>query len=119
MQRIRVLLADDHALVRSGFRSLVEQLEGVEVVAEAADGREAVQLTGLRRPDVVLMDIAMPELNGLEATERIKKRFPNVRVLILSMHDAEEYVSEALAARRCHVHVLDLRSLRVRSASRP
>jgi DNA-binding NarL/FixJ family response regulator len=97
-RQIRVLLADDHRLVRSGIRALVERLDGVEVVAEAADGREALRLTAQHRPDVVLMDIAMPGLNGLEATGRIKKQFRNVRVLILSMHADHAYVSEALAA---------------------
>lgn len=96
MRLTRILLADDHTLVRSGFRALLEQLEGVEVVAEAADGREALRLIEAHRPDIVLMDIAMPELNGLEATARITKQFPDVRVILLSMHANEEYVSEAL-----------------------
>ncbi len=98
MSQIRVLLADDHTLVRSGFRALIQQLEGIEVVAEAADGREALRLVGKHRPDVVLMDIAMPELNGLDATVRMRKQFPKVPVLLLSMHNSDEYVSEALAA---------------------
>jgi DNA-binding NarL/FixJ family response regulator len=95
---IRVVLADDHTLVRSGLRALLQGLRGVEVVAEAADGREAVRLAVQHRPDVVLMDIAMPELNGLEATERIRKECPEVGVLILSMHIDEAYVAAALAA---------------------
>ncbi len=98
MSQIRVLLADDHTLVRSGFRALIQQLKGIEVVAEAADGREALRLVGKHRPDVVLMDIAMPELNGLDATVRMRKQFPKVPVLLLSMHNSDEYVSEALAA---------------------
>ena len=98
MAQIRVLLADDHTLVRSGFRALIQQLKGIEVVAEAADGREALRLVGKHRPDVVLMDIAMPELNGLDATARMRKQFPKVPVLLLSMHNSDEYVSEALAA---------------------
>ena len=98
MSQIRVLLADDHTLVRSGFRALIQQLKGIEVVAEAADGREALRLVGKHRPDVVLMDIAMPELNGLDATARMRKQFPKVPVLLLSMHNSDEYMSEALAA---------------------
>ena len=95
---IRVVLADDHTLVRSGLRALLEGLEGVEIVAEAADGRDAVRLAVQHRPDVVVMDIAMPELNGLEAAEQITKECPEVRVLILSMHADEAYVAAALAA---------------------
>ena len=95
---IRVVLADDHTLVRSGLRALLQGLRGVEVVAEAADGREAVRLAVQHRPHVMLMDIAMPELNGLEATERMRKECPEVRVLILSMHLDEAYVSAALVA---------------------
>ena len=96
MALTRVLLADDHTLVRSGFRALLEQIDDVEVVAEAADGREALRLTEEHRPNLVLMDIAMPELNGLEAASRITKQFPDVSVILLSMHASEEYVSEAL-----------------------
>lgn len=93
---IRVLLADDHDLVRSGLRALLSGFKGVEVVAEAGTGNEALELVEEHRPHVVLMDIAMPELNGLDATERIKKRFPGVQVLLLSMYADDEYVSEAL-----------------------
>ena len=95
---IRILLADDHNLVRAGIRSLLEQLPGVEVVAEADDGYEALTQIGRHNPDVVLIDIAMPRLNGLETTMRIKKEYPNVRVLIVSMHLNEEYVVQALSA---------------------
>jgi len=95
---IRVVLADDHTLVRSGLRALLEGLEGVEIVAEASDGRDAVRLAVQYRPDVVVMDIAMPELNGLEAAEQITKECPEVRVLILSMYGDEAYVAAALAA---------------------
>ena len=98
MKPIRVLLADDHTLVRAGIRSLLENMEGIEVIAEASDGRDALRLVRAHRPDVVLMDIAMPGLNGLEAAARIAKRFPNVRVIILSMHVNEEYVLQALRA---------------------
>ena len=95
---IRVLLAEDHKLVRAGIRSLLQDLIGIEVVGEAGNGREALQLMETLHPDVVLMDIAMPELNGLEAAKRINKDFPGVRVIILSMHTSEEYVLQALRA---------------------
>jgi DNA-binding NarL/FixJ family response regulator len=95
---IRVLLADDHTLVRAGLRALLQSLEGVQVVAEASHGREAVNLVTTYQPDVVLMDIGMPELNGLEATAHIVKDFATTRVIILSMHHNEEYVLKALRA---------------------
>ena len=97
MQNIRVLLADDHTLVRSGMRALVDDLPGVEVVAEAADGRAALDRIDEMRPHVVLMDIAMPELNGLDAAAQVQGRFPEVHVILLSMHAEEEYVARALA----------------------
>jgi DNA-binding NarL/FixJ family response regulator len=93
---IRLLLADDHNLVRAGLRALLHGVAGVEVVAEAHNGREAVRLVGELRPDVVLMDIAMSELNGLEAAGQIAREFPGVRVIMLSMHATEEYVVQAL-----------------------
>jgi DNA-binding NarL/FixJ family response regulator len=96
MNLIRVLLADDHALVRAGIRALLQNLAGIEVVGEADDGREALRLIDELRPDVVLMDIAMPGLNGLEAAARVAKEFPDVRVIMLSMHANEEYVLQAL-----------------------
>ena len=92
------MLADDHTLVRAGIRALLEKLPGVEVVGEAGDGREVLNLVKLHQPDVVLMDISMPGLNGLEAAVRMAKEFPNVRVIILSMHNNEEYVWRALKA---------------------
>ena len=95
---IRVMLADDHTLVRAGIRALLEKLPGVEVVGEAGDGREVLKLVKLHRPNVVLMDIAMPGLNGLEAAARLAKEFPDVRVIFLSMHHNEEYVWRALKA---------------------
>jgi DNA-binding NarL/FixJ family response regulator len=98
MTPIRVLIADDHNLVRAGIRSLLEAAAGIEVVAEASDGREALRLIEEQRPDVVLMDIAMSGLNGLEATARAVQAFPHVRVIILSMHANEEYVVQALRA---------------------
>ena len=95
---LRVLLADDHTLVRAGMCALLHSLPGVEVVAETGDGREAVNLVNLHQPDAVLMDIAMPGLNGLDATALIVKRHPAVAVVILSMHTTEAYVLEALRA---------------------
>ena len=93
-----VLIADDHALVRAGIRAFLERIPNIEVVAEASDGREAVELVAQRQPDIVLMYIAMPGLNGLDATRQIVKAWPQVRVIILSMHDSEEYVWQALRA---------------------
>jgi DNA-binding NarL/FixJ family response regulator len=93
---IRVLLADNHTLVRAGLRALLQNIEGIQVVAEAGDGREALHLIAAHQPDLVLMDIAMPEMNGLEATAHVVKEFPQVRVIILSMHANEEYVLQAL-----------------------
>ncbi|HEX4341966.1 MAG TPA: response regulator transcription factor [Verrucomicrobiae bacterium] len=95
---IRIVLADDHTLVRAGIRALLEKLPGVEVVGEAGDGREVLTLVKLQQPDVVLMDITMPGLNGLEASARITREFPGVRVIILSMHNNEEYYWRALKA---------------------
>jgi DNA-binding NarL/FixJ family response regulator len=96
MKPIRVLLADDHALVRAGIRALLQNIDGIEVVAEADDGREALRLIGINQPDVVLMDISMPGLNGLEAAAQLAREFPQVRVIILSMHANEEYVLQAI-----------------------
>ncbi|HEV3117871.1 MAG TPA: response regulator transcription factor [Gemmataceae bacterium] len=98
MKPIRVLLADDHALVRAGIRALVQNIEGVEVVGEAVDGREALSAIKRHQPDLVLMDISMAGLNGLEAASRVARDFPNVRVIILSAHSNEEYVCQALRA---------------------
>jgi DNA-binding NarL/FixJ family response regulator len=95
---IRVILADDHTLVRAGMRALLEKLPKVEVVGEAGDGRQALQLVKRHRPDVVLMDISMPGLNGLDASQRMTVEYPDARVIILSMHDNEEYYWRALKA---------------------
>jgi DNA-binding NarL/FixJ family response regulator len=95
---VRVLLADDHALVRAGIRALLEGLEGVTVVAEAGNGDEVLELARKHRPDVVLLDISMPGLGGLEASALLKQELPEVRVVMLSMHANEEYVLQALRA---------------------
>src|SRR5437588_1213038 len=94
MKRISVLLAEDHQIVREGFRSLLKHEPDIEVVGEAADGRQAVQLTRKLRPEVVVMDIAMPRLNGLEASRQIRKEFPETRVLFLSAHSDDAYVEQ-------------------------
>jgi DNA-binding NarL/FixJ family response regulator len=98
MKPLRILLADDHTLVRAGLRSLIGQLDGVEVVAEAQDGREVLDLVDTHHPDIVLMDISMSGMNGLEATLQLKKQHPRIHVMILSMHATEEYVLQALRA---------------------
>jgi DNA-binding NarL/FixJ family response regulator len=98
MKPVRVLLAEDHTLVRAGIRALLESLEGIEVVAEAADGREALRLAKVHHPDILLMDITMKELNGLEAAARLAKEHSAIRVIILSMHADQAYVRQALKA---------------------
>jgi DNA-binding NarL/FixJ family response regulator len=98
MSVLRVLLADDHALVREGMRALLEDVPEVEVVAEAGDGHEALQLVRETSPDIALVDISMPALNGLEVAMRVKKEFPKTRVVIVSMHTDDEYVRRALLA---------------------
>jgi DNA-binding NarL/FixJ family response regulator len=94
----RVLLADDHALVRAGIRALLSTIEGVEVIAEAGDGCEALQLIKELRPDIALLDITMPGLSGLEVLAESKKQLPDLRVIILTVHDAGEYAMQALSA---------------------
>lgn len=96
--RTSVLLADDHGLVRAGIRSLLENIGNVEVVAETGDGRQVLRLVKEHQPNIVLLDIAMPSLNGLEAAARISKDFPDTAIIMLSMHVNEEYVLQALRA---------------------
>jgi DNA-binding NarL/FixJ family response regulator len=98
MSRIRVLLADDHTLVRAGIRSLLESVPGVEIVGECGDGREALELLAKHRPDVALLDIGMPGLNGLEVAKRAAEDSPRTRVVILSMYADPSYVRQALRA---------------------
>lgn len=95
---LTLILADDHALVRAGIRTLLEKLEGIEILAEAGDGRTTLELVQKHLPDVVIMDISMPTLNGLETTVRIVREHPKTKVLILSMHTGEDYVLQALRA---------------------
>jgi len=95
---VRVLLADDHRIFREGLRSLLDDLPDVKVVAETDDGRSTVRAIGGREPDVVLMDISMPGLNGIEATRQIKQMFPRTKIMGLSMHTDEQFVGEMLRA---------------------
>jgi DNA-binding NarL/FixJ family response regulator len=96
MSPVRIVLADDHVLLRAGLRKLLETIEGVTVAGEADDGLALLALATELQPDMVLMDIAMPGLNGLEAAARLAKSMPRTKVLILSMHQSEEYVRQAL-----------------------
>lgn len=98
VDKIRILLADDHTILRNGIRAILEDEPGMVVVGEAEDGRTAVSLACQLKPDIVIMDIAMPLLNGLEATRQIKRSCPGVKVIILSMHDNEEYIVQVLEA---------------------
>jgi two-component system response regulator NreC len=98
MGKIRVLIADDHAVVREGFRKLLEEQKDMEVVAEAGDGLQTVKKAKTLRPDVALIDIAMPQLSGLEAVALIKEAVPETQVVLLSMHNKDAYVHQALAS---------------------
>ncbi len=96
MSHLRILLVEDHALVRAGMRALLQKIEGIEVIADVGDGWEAIKSVQTDPPDLVLMDIAMPGLNGLDATARIVKESPTTRVILLSMYANEEYLQQAL-----------------------
>jgi DNA-binding NarL/FixJ family response regulator len=98
MKRTKVILADDHTIVRKGLRSLLDGERDMDVIGEAGDGREAIELVAQLKPHIIVMDIGMPVLNGLEATRRIIKKHPETKVLILTMHTNEEYVFEILSA---------------------
>jgi len=98
MSAVRILVADDHGVVRKGLRLILERHEGLEVVGEAADGREVVRLAEELSPNVVIMDVGMPKLNGIDATAQITHRNPRVAVIILSMHSDEGYIVRALGA---------------------
>lgn len=98
MKPVTVVLADDHVLVRAGLRKLLESMTNIEVIGEASDGNALLAMVDKRQPRLVLMDIGMPGLNGLEATAQLAKTWPDIKVLILSMHQNEEYVRQAL----CH-----------------
>jgi RNA polymerase sigma factor (sigma-70 family) len=98
MPEIRVLVCDDHAILRDGIRTLLERQEDIRVVGEASNGREALARVAGLRPDIVLMDVAMPEMDGIQATRLIKQQYPAVKVLILTQHDDREYVGPLLQA---------------------
>jgi two-component system, NarL family, response regulator LiaR len=98
MSRIKILIADDHAVVREGTRQILEKEPDFEVVAEASDGEEAVKLAGTTSPDVAIIDIAMPKLDGIEATRQIKEKYPPIAVLILSAYDDDQFVFSLLEA---------------------
>src|SRR5512135_3344847 len=96
--KIRVLIADDHTIVREGIRSLLARRKDIEVVGEACDGKQAIAQVAALLPDVVLMDIAMPEIDGLQATRKIRQSFTSTRVLILTQYDDKEYILPLLQA---------------------
>src|SRR5215216_2785118 len=96
MKAIRVLIADDHALVRAGIRALVEKIEGVVVVGEAGKGKEALELVKELKPTLMLLDITMPEGGGFEVLGHVVKNFPEIRVIVLTVHEAREYASRAM-----------------------
>ena len=98
MKPIRAVIAEDHQLVRAGFLKLLTSMNFVEIVGEVSNGQEAVEVAAQVHPDVILMDISMPRLNGVEATHRILKDFPDINIIIISMHNTEEYVLQALQA---------------------
>ena len=98
MQKIRVLLVDDHAILREGIKALLEKRNNIEVVAEATNGREAISSAIQYRPDVVVLDISMPLMDGLESTRQMKKENPDIKILVLTMHDDEEYFFQLLRA---------------------
>jgi two-component system, NarL family, response regulator LiaR len=97
-QKIRVIVADDHPIVRDSLRMHLKNQSDIEIIGEAGDGEEAVQLAGTLKPDVIIMDISMPKLNGLEATQQIKARWPDIQVLVLTVHDDTEYILKILEA---------------------
>jgi two-component system, NarL family, response regulator NreC len=98
VSKVRIVLGDDHTLVRHGLRKILEEQKDWTVVAEASDGREAVRQALSLQPDVVVLDIGMPLLNGIEATRQIARRFPSINILILSMHAEEAYITQAMKA---------------------
>jgi DNA-binding NarL/FixJ family response regulator len=98
MKPLRILIADDHEFIRRGIRAVLEKQPNCEIVGEAADGREAVQLAATSLPDIAILDVTMPELNGFDATRQMLQENPNIKVLVLSMHESEQIVREVLAS---------------------
>ncbi|MCR4290084.1 MAG: response regulator transcription factor [Candidatus Scalindua sp.] len=98
MYKTKVLLVDDHTIVREGIRALLDVRENIEVIGEAEDGRQAVEKAGELTPDIILIDITMPNLNGIEATRQIKKKSPEIKLLALTAHDNKEYIHQILQA---------------------
>ena len=98
MMDTKVLLADDHAILREGIRMVLDAQPGITVIGEAKDGRQALEMVEQLQPDVVVMDIAMPNLNGAEATRQIKRRFPRIQVVILTMHENQQYLAQIVSA---------------------
>jgi DNA-binding NarL/FixJ family response regulator len=116
MTAMRIVLVDDHTLVRAGIRALIEAIEGLQIVAEGANGLEAVALCQQHAPDLVVMDISMREMNGIEATEAVLAACPGTKVLVLSMHDAQEFVRRAMRAGASGYVVKDSLPLELRLA---
>ncbi len=125
VSQVRVLLVDDHPVVRAGLRYVLEQGDRLVVIGESESGRDAIRLTGELKPDVVFMDITMPDMNGIEATREIKARYPAAKVLVVSTHSDDEYVLGALEAgadgyllKRCHPQELRAGVLQVHAGER-
>lgn len=93
MENVRIVLADDHQIILDGLKMLIDDMDGIEIVGEAANGREAVKLVREHEPDIIIMDVAMPELNGIEATRQISSEWPKVKIIVLSMHSEKRFVS--------------------------
>lgn len=98
MNEIKVLLADDHRVLRDGLKSMLDQPDEIEIVGEAQDGLQAVEMADRLSPDVIVMDIAMPNLNGIDATRSIRQKHPEIKIVVLTMYETEEYISEILKA---------------------